>query len=473
MDKPPLYTAPQAPMFSPKGGPDTPKKARGRRRWKAGLKLFLRLVLVGGALLGVVWGGLWVWTYFMEVNKSFSLEEVHLQTNGSLKTEEVKAILGLDEQKNILLLDINKCRETLLARSDIAEATIYRELPNVLVIDLVERVPMAWLEYPVGKVYATKQKGGWMVDSTGYIFASVDGQKQAYKDLPVLELPPSLLADYVLGQSINNDAVKRSLSFLRVSKDFIPLGLPMILHVSFPNEWSMLARFSNGMEITFGLFEPERQLNQLLTILHYAETTGRHVKSAHLLLKKNIPVVLGDGEKDQVFAVEILGEEEQEAPALGGKVGSEGDSVPSEVGGAVIIEEEEESVELPPATPAPQKANSPPSSSLKGKESSVTSPKDEPQKAPTPKKRVEKPTSARPEVSKEKPQRVSSPPASTSKPKPSPKPSPKQSPKPQVKQPEAPKPSAPAPVRRQAPSPQPQQPKPAAPSTAPVPSFNW
>jgi cell division septal protein FtsQ len=74
-----------------------------------------------------------------------------------LTTQEVLEIAGLDPGQPILDYPIGKARERLVADPMIRSASITRELPNTIIVRVVERTPIARLD------------DAWLVDGDGYL----------------------------------------------------------------------------------------------------------------------------------------------------------------------------------------------------------------------------------------------------------------------------------------------------------------
>lgn len=280
-----------------------------RRFWRNLLKTSVKIIILLLLLAGVVYGGLRLWRYFFDANQSFHLKTIEYETNGLLTSKDIQQILELNDGSNVLFLDMSQLEKKLLERSDIESAVIRRELPSTLVVELEERVPVAWVEYPQNRIYARRESGSLLIDGSGNLFEYDVLRHTRYVNEPVLFLPSPTNLEYKSGVRVMDESVKRALSFIRVSKQFVSEGLPLVTAVKFVNDWSLLVRFTDGMEITFGLYDHERQLNDLAIIVAHAAKTKRRVTSGNLVPERNIPIVFDNELTPTIVEAEIVDED--------------------------------------------------------------------------------------------------------------------------------------------------------------------
>lgn len=264
---------------------------RRKTRVKTWLKVSLKIIILLGLITGVVYGCLWLWNEYIEKNDDFILKEIEFHTNGHMTEMEVKHVLGLKGKENVLFLDTELLTEILKARPDIVKASVRRKVPATLVIDIEERVPIAWIECPQCGIHAHNEESGLMVDASGYLFRYDPLLHGRYKSSPVLQVMAPSDGSYEEGEWLEGRTTRRGLAFIQSLTQYYAEGLPPANFIDFPNEWSILCQFSNGMEITFGPYDYDRQLQDLITIMRYAESKGRALHAANLIPSVNIPIV--------------------------------------------------------------------------------------------------------------------------------------------------------------------------------------
>ncbi|MEP2989550.1 MAG: cell division protein FtsQ/DivIB [Parasphingorhabdus sp.] len=108
-------------------------------------------------------------------NAGFQVEKVEVTGVDRIDELKVYEIALAQKDRSMLLVDIDQVREDLIANGWIKEARISRKLPDTLIVEIVEREPIAVWQRD-GKLS--------LIDSTG--FPLEDIQKEEIPDLPVL-----------------------------------------------------------------------------------------------------------------------------------------------------------------------------------------------------------------------------------------------------------------------------------------------
>lgn len=143
----------------------------------------LTLGLIGVFILGAFTVG-----HYSGINETVKTEAATMVSNAGFQVEKVE-VTGVDridelkvyeialaqKDRSMLLVDIDQVRDDLIANGWIKEARISRKLPDTLIVEIIEREPIAvW------------QRDGRLslIDSTG--FPLEDIQKEEIPDLPVL-----------------------------------------------------------------------------------------------------------------------------------------------------------------------------------------------------------------------------------------------------------------------------------------------
>ena len=160
------------PAESPFLRPQRRTRVRPRRRGlSAGLVLVLQVVAVG--LLAVVGA----WTGWQRVFASDRLRVGRLDVRGShfLSEGEVRELIGPAVGENILALDIDALKARLRASPWVADATVTRTLPDLVRVEIRERVPLALAE--LDHLYLMDSEGG-LID--------VYGPRTGAFDLPIV-----------------------------------------------------------------------------------------------------------------------------------------------------------------------------------------------------------------------------------------------------------------------------------------------
>jgi cell division protein FtsQ len=127
----------------------------------------------------------------------FAVRQVTVSGNARLSAADIERLAGNVRGQNIFAVDLAAARERVLTSPWVADVTLARVLPSTLVVDVVERVPMA-----VARVGDRL----FLVDDAGVV---IDAYGPAYRDLD-LPLVDGLVA--ASGGRPAADAERASLS---------------------------------------------------------------------------------------------------------------------------------------------------------------------------------------------------------------------------------------------------------------------
>lgn len=139
------------------------RHSRGRRAsrpWGRVLKAALQMAALG--LAGLVVLVLAV-DRFAPAHR-FQVAELRVQGNRFLSEGEVRELIGPALGESIVTADLETIRRNLAASPWVGGAIVRRELPSTLVIDVVERVPLAFAE--TDRLYVM-DRGGDLIDLLG------------------------------------------------------------------------------------------------------------------------------------------------------------------------------------------------------------------------------------------------------------------------------------------------------------------
>jgi cell division protein FtsQ len=161
-----------APEESPFLRPRVRTRVRPRRRGRAAR---LVLLLQGVAVLLLLGAG--AWTGYRRVVTSERLRVHRVEVSGShfLSEGEVRELLGPAMGEHILSLDIEALGARLRSSPWVEDATVIRALPDVLRVQIHERVPLALAE--VDRLY--------LMDSEGDL-VDIYGPRTGVFDLPIV-----------------------------------------------------------------------------------------------------------------------------------------------------------------------------------------------------------------------------------------------------------------------------------------------
>ncbi len=148
----------------------------------------IRHVVVYAALLALLVGG---FAFFQ--SSVFRLRTIEIQGIEHLSAEEVKMILGVEGGQHLYSFTIGDLHHRLMSDPRVAEASLQRNLPGQLVVEILEKPPVAVVIS--GGVFA-------QVDERGTVISVHERWPEV--DLPVIKpISPDSLA---LGEKVSGDS---------------------------------------------------------------------------------------------------------------------------------------------------------------------------------------------------------------------------------------------------------------------------
>lgn len=160
---------------------------KGRRRqytaWAKITVVITLAVLLAGGLLNLAHE----WTTdreaFAETVDSQPVREISVITNGTLPKPWVTDALALPKGASLMALDLPALRDRLLARGQVRVAVVTRQFPDMLVVTLQERSPVARIQ----AVDGSGQPKQLFVAKDGVVYDGVNYDRQLVNSLPWLD----------------------------------------------------------------------------------------------------------------------------------------------------------------------------------------------------------------------------------------------------------------------------------------------
>ena len=230
-------------------------------------------------------------------SEEFALKRVELwqwegdKTPRLVNHTRLVEVTGLDPRASIFSFQLGKLEEELSSLPEVKRVRATRRLPDVLRIRVEERSPVAWIEAPRQRIKGRSYRYGMLVDAEGYCFHPTQAMFETVNDLPVITTGERGEGKFVSGQKAEGREFLRALELVKLSKRYLAEAGWSLPAIGLRNEFSLLAKTHTGTVVTFGLYEHERQLEDLVLILDHARKTSRGVERVNLIPERNIPVV--------------------------------------------------------------------------------------------------------------------------------------------------------------------------------------
>jgi len=249
----------------------------------------VKLALVAGLLAGAGWGAMeGLQAFFME-NEEFRLREIELETDGRITETHVAELAGLDPRASVFAFNLAEIRERIEARPGVVRAGVSRRLPGTLRIRVEERVPVAWIECrPLGAA-GRDPENGLLLDAEGVCFRCDPWWAEKARELPVIMLNEGHDGELGGGRPLRCREGRRALHLVLLSEELLAEEEWGLEVVAVRNEYSLLAATSEGTWVTFGMYDHERQLRDLLVLRRHLLQTDRVLAAANLIPERNTP----------------------------------------------------------------------------------------------------------------------------------------------------------------------------------------
>jgi hypothetical protein len=256
-------------------------------------KIF-KLACMCAVLLGIAWGA---WRGIQQAfykNPDFRLQVITLNPNPVIDELAVAEAAGIDLSANPNLFDLSAKNITrkLTDLPEIADAHVECQWPGTLAVNVIPRVPRAWISCPGGGWAEVRRAGALLVDDHKVAYPCPERQLDAASSLPIIELPPSIEHPIQPGQPIYQIELEHCLSLLEAARIADADAMQWIQSVRQINEWSILLVTRQGTSATFALGDHARQIENLCAALAHAGEKGYLIDTINLIPKYNIPITL-------------------------------------------------------------------------------------------------------------------------------------------------------------------------------------
>ena len=263
------------------------------------LRCTLYAALAVGAAFGV-WRGI---EQGVLKNEEFALRELRLNPNAALDEIRLLEVTGIDLHGSLFDCYPAEMEAALEALPEVAGATVTREFPGTLIVNVAPREPEVWVSCADQGVLPRDAARGLLVDREGVAFRCPSGLREVAAGLPVIELrgeEPRL----VPGEEVRHPDFERGLRLFRAVEAGLPEARQWIDTIAQYKAWASVLRTHDGLEATFGHEDLERQTGDLLAAVEHAREKGERLASIRLIGNRNLPVRLLESIPPRAIIVE-------------------------------------------------------------------------------------------------------------------------------------------------------------------------
>ena len=167
------------------------KKKKRNKRIKLFLKVFVLVLLIGGSVV------------FALTSPIFNIKEIKVLNNSQVSSETIISLSELNVDENIFKFYKNEVINKIKENAYIENVEIERKIPNVVEINVEERVPKYSVDY-MGK-YA-------LINSQGYLLEI----SEENKDLPIIYGITTNEEEINPGKRLNNEDLNRLEDIMKI-----------------------------------------------------------------------------------------------------------------------------------------------------------------------------------------------------------------------------------------------------------------
>jgi cell division septal protein FtsQ len=261
-----------------------------------------KLALTLGGVFAVGFGiylayriGGWTLDELVYENKAFALQELDIQTDGVISSDQLRRWAGVRLEENLLALDLARVKRDLELVPLVQFASVERILPHTLRVRIVERDPIAQVNILRPRPNTGPELVTYQVDAAGWVMLPLEPYQRAVPlnsqpadPLPLLD---GLDATRVqAGRRIETRQVQAALQFI-IAFDQSPMaGLVELKRIDVSSPEILLVTTGQGSEVAFGLTDPHQQLRRWHDIADMGQRLNKAIATLDLAVSNNVPV---------------------------------------------------------------------------------------------------------------------------------------------------------------------------------------
>jgi hypothetical protein len=265
-----------------------------RIAWFGLLKSFRKLAktaLVLGLIAGAVWGAKLGIRRGLIENKEFRLQAIELTPNPAVDEHRLVEVAGINLAGSLFECDVATIESRLRALPEVAAATVHREFPGTLKVEIAARQPHAWIASATHDIPPRDPARGLLVDDAGFAFHCPPRLRESAADLPVYHLGQGGEAP-AAGKTVRHPEFDRLAALHHIARRELPEADRWIDSLRQNRRWSLELVGRDGTAARFGLGGHERQIADLKAALEHARSRDQRIASIELIPERNLPVVL-------------------------------------------------------------------------------------------------------------------------------------------------------------------------------------
>jgi cell division protein FtsQ len=261
------------------------------RRYNAITSFVCKVILFGGVVAGLWFGGKEALRHFVWENPDYFLREINVTTDGALTREQVLNAAGLVEGRNIFTVDLAQTRTAIEKMPQVESAVVQRLLPNRMAVTVSERRPIAWVAAK-GDEDPSSSERSYLIDARGIVLRSRVLLPEYYH-LPIISGFET--GNLVLGKRVPAWEMQAALELVRLNADNTRF---QARNIDLSKGYCLVVTDQRRAKMTFGLDRIDEQLLRLNRYLDRAAEERREIRTINLIVERNTPVTFSEPEPE-------------------------------------------------------------------------------------------------------------------------------------------------------------------------------
>ncbi len=257
---------------------------RQRRRKAGGIfwKIFATLLVLTLVAVGLRLGA----QKFFFQNAEYALHHLDAKLDGVMTQEELVALTGFQEGKNIFALDLDQARKKLGALPEVRSVSLERLLPDTITVKVERRVPV-FLFAASGDADESFVPGKSILCDREGILLQPSRLAPEFLNLPILRGVD--LGNTAPGSHLENDRLDFALALQQALSD-LPEETFKIRSLDVSKDYAAVVTDTSNARYTFGNKDLPDQMDRLRKLLAHCQESGRQIDTANLMITRNTPV---------------------------------------------------------------------------------------------------------------------------------------------------------------------------------------
>jgi len=255
----------------------------------------LKLGILAAIVMGIGFVGHLGYQKMFIDNQEFALREIPVTTAEGeepqfMTISRILETTGIDPRASIFAFDIDEVEESLGQLPELSGATVTRRLPDILKVQISERIPVAWLACPSLGIEERSVEKGLLVDSSGFAFRCTTKPLADFAaELPVVFASVLPAGAIVSGEKIDHEGLSHALE-LAQNADALLKGDDLPSWVMVKDGIMLEMMTIGGTRSTFSYFDQEHQLAKFRKSMAHARSSGRELATINLIPDRYVPV---------------------------------------------------------------------------------------------------------------------------------------------------------------------------------------